>query len=104
MTKSFATPAPVAILVAILAAGIAADAGAWERTGSFTGPRGTSTVEGSGSCSGRACARSVTKTGPYGNSASREGSGGCADGTCSGSRKTTGPAGQAWTRNGSISR
>ena len=100
MMKKIAVPA----LVAILAAGVAADAGAWERKGSFTGPRGTSTVDGSGSCSDRACSRSVTKTGPQGYSASRQGSGSCADGTCSGSRTTTGPAGQAWTREGSISR
>lgn len=100
MPKTIAIPA----LVAFLATGIAADASAWERKGSFTGPRGTSTVEGSGSCAGRACSRDVTKTGPLGRAFSRQGSGSCADGRCSGSRTTTGPSGQSWTREGSISR
>jgi hypothetical protein len=76
MIKTVAIPA----LVAILAAGVAADASAWERKGSFTGPRGTSTVDGSGSCSGGACTRDVTKTGPFGYSASRQGSRSCSGG------------------------
>lgn len=33
-------------LAAALALGAATDAGAWERKGSFTGPRGTSAVDG----------------------------------------------------------
>ncbi|MEM6676453.1 MAG: hypothetical protein AAF675_01130 [Pseudomonadota bacterium] len=100
MTKSMAIPA----LIALFAAGFPAEASAWERKGSFTGLRGTSTVHGSGSCSGSACSRSITKTGPYGYSASRQGSGSCANGACSGSRTTTAPNGRSWTREGSISR
>lgn len=91
-------------LAAALALGAATDAGAWERKGSFTGPRGTSAVDGSGGCSGRACARSVAKTGPLGAGASRTGDARCADGTCSGGRTTTGPAGRSVVRDGSISR
>ncbi|MEM6973228.1 MAG: hypothetical protein AAF577_10535 [Pseudomonadota bacterium] len=101
MTRTIAIPA----LAALLAIGVAADASAWERKGSVTGPRGgTSSVHGSGSCTGGSCSRDVTKTGPWGYSATRQGSGSCAGGTCSGSRTTTGPRGRSWTRQGSISR
>ncbi len=100
MSKTIAIPA----LIAILAAGIAADASAWQRQGSLTGPRGTSTVDATGSCADRACSRSVTKTNPYGNSATRQGNGSCANGSCSGTRTTTGQNGRSWTRQGSISR
>lgn len=100
MTKTLT----ISALVAILALGSAADASAWERKGSFTGPRGTSTVEGSGNCSGGACSRNVTKSGPLGNSVSREGSRSCANGICSGNRATTGPGGRSFNRTGSISR
>ncbi|MEL6217348.1 MAG: hypothetical protein AAFR79_02600 [Pseudomonadota bacterium] len=100
MIKTIAIPA----LVAGLVAAAATDASAWERKGSFTGVRGTSTVDASGNCAGRACSRNVTKTGPYGHSASRQGSGSCANGTCSGSRTTSGSNGRSWTREGSISR
>ncbi len=100
MITNVAVPA----LVAILAAGVAADASAWERKSTFTGLRGTSTVEGSGNCSGGACTRDTTKTGPYGYSLSRQGSGSCSDGSCSGSRTSTGPRGQSVTRQGSITR
>ncbi|MGF1500568.1 MAG: hypothetical protein ACFBSD_02025 [Paracoccaceae bacterium] len=100
MIKTVALPA----LVAFISVGIAAEASAWDRNGSVTGPRGTSTVQGSGSCSGGACARNVTKTGPAGHSATRQGSGSCSGGSCSGSRTTTGPRGQSATRSGTISR
>ncbi|MEM6422890.1 MAG: hypothetical protein AAF698_09895, partial [Pseudomonadota bacterium] len=95
------TKAAIPAIFAVLAVGVVADASAWERKGSFAGPRGTSTVEGSGTCAGGACSRNVIKTGPYGRSFSRQGSGSCADGSCSGSRTTSGPNGQSWTREGS---
>ncbi|MEO0821710.1 MAG: hypothetical protein AAF074_14960 [Pseudomonadota bacterium] len=100
MSKVFTIPA----LVAALAIGAAAEAGAWERKGTVTGARGTGTVDATGNCSGGACTRDVTRTGPYGRSTARSGSGSCAGGVCSGNRTTTGPAGQTRTRQGSISR
>lgn len=101
MLRTIAIPA----VIAVLSTGVATDTSAWERKGSFVGPRGgTATVDGSGSCSGGACSRSITKTGPQGFSASRQGSGSCSGGSCSGNRTTTGPRGQSWTRQGSLSR
>ncbi|MEO1274360.1 MAG: hypothetical protein AAFU72_07300 [Pseudomonadota bacterium] len=100
MTKFFTIPA----IALTLSLGAAADASAWERKGSITGWRGTSTVEGSGSCSGGSCSRAVTKTGPNGYSVSRQGNGSCSGGTCSGSRTTTNRLGNSITRQGSISR
>lgn len=92
------------VLSAALTMGALADANAWERKGSVTGPRGTSTVESSGNCTGASCSRQVTRTNPFGQSATREGEGSCENGTCSGARTTTGPRGQKVTREGSISR
>ncbi|MEM9761244.1 MAG: hypothetical protein AAF968_01820 [Pseudomonadota bacterium] len=100
MTKFFTIPA----IALTLSLGAAAEASAWERKGSFTGWRGTSTVDASGNCSGGSCSRGITKTGPNGYSFSRQGSGSCADGGCSGSRTTTNRRGQSFTREGSISR
>lgn len=50
-----------------------ADANAWTRTGSATGPRGTSSVSVTGSCANGSCSRSVTRTGPAGNTYTRQG-------------------------------
>lgn len=91
-------------LAALLSLAAAAEAHAWERSGSVTGPRGTVTVHGSGSCAGGSCSRQVTRTGPNGYSMSRQGSAACANGSCSGSRTTTGPRGNTVYRQGSISR
>lgn len=66
--------------------------------------RGPASVNASGSCAGGTCSRSVTRTGPYGNSVNRTGSATCGGGTCSGTRTTTGPYGRSFTRSGSISR
>ena len=91
-------------LAAALSVAAAADANAWTRSGTVTGPRGTSTIQGVGSCANGTCSRSVTATGPYGNSVTRQGSGSCANGVCSGSRQTTGPRGNTVYRQGSVSR
>jgi hypothetical protein len=52
---------------------IAADASAWTRSGTTTGPRGTSSVQASGSCANGSCSRTVTRTSPYGNTYTRQG-------------------------------
>ncbi|MBO0906080.1 hypothetical protein [Jiella sonneratiae] len=89
---------------AALSLGFVAEAGAWTRHGTVTGPRGTATIDGSGSCYNGSCSRQVTRTGPYGNSVSRQGSVSCAGGACSASRTTTGPRGATVTRQGTIRR
>jgi hypothetical protein len=94
----------VSALAVALSVGAAADANAWTRTGSVTGARGTFSVQGSGSCANGTCSRSVTRTGPYGNSVTRQGTASCAGGVCAGSRTTTGPGGNTVYRQGSISR
>ena len=91
-------------LATALIIGAAADANAWTRAGSVTGPRGTSSVQGSGSCAGGTCSRSITRTGPYGNSVTRQGTVSCAGGVCTGSRQTTGPNGQTIYRQGTVTR
>jgi hypothetical protein len=84
MNKLFAFSA----LAAIFAASAAADANAWSRSGSFTGPRGTSSVHAQGSCSGGTCNRTITRTGPYGGSVTHSGSTSCANGSCTHSGST----------------
>lgn len=93
-----------ATLTALLAAAPLADALAWNRTGSSSGPHGSSSVEASGSCADRSCSRSVTRSGPAGHSATRQGSASCVDGSCSGSSTASGPRGTTRTRTGSVSR
>jgi uncharacterized low-complexity protein len=51
----------------------AADASAWTRSATSTGPRGTSTVQATGSCANGSCSRNVTRTGPAGNTYTRTG-------------------------------
>ena len=96
--------AALSAITAVLAIGTIADAYAWERKSTRTGPHGTATYESNGSCAGRACSRSVIKTTPYGNTFTRDGDASCADGSCSGSRTTTGPRGETVTRSRSISK
>jgi hypothetical protein len=60
-------------MIAALSAAMAADANAWTRSGTATGPRGTSTVTASGSCANGSCSRNVTRTGPAGNTYTRTG-------------------------------
>jgi hypothetical protein len=100
MTRGLTTLA----LAATVIFSIAADANAWTRSGTITGPRGTSTVNGSGSCANGACSGSVTRTGPNGYSVTRQGTASCSGGVCSGSSQITGPRGGTIYRQGSISR
>lgn len=99
MTKLVA----ISALVAALFFGMAADAGAWERHGTFTGPRGTTTTSGSGSCAGGNCSWQGGGTGPRGNSWSRQGTASCSGGTCTSSGGGTGPQGGSWSRSGTTS-
>ncbi|MEL6265484.1 MAG: hypothetical protein AAFR52_07530 [Pseudomonadota bacterium] len=67
--RTFCRPSPRGLATAVLAAlaiGVAADAAAWERKSTLTGPRGTSTAEATGNCSGGSCSRSATATGAQG--------------------------------------
>jgi len=59
-----------AVIGALSVAAIA-DANAWTRTGSTTGPRGTSSVSVTGGCANGTCTRSATRTGPAGNTYTR---------------------------------
>lgn len=99
MTKFIA----IAALAAAMSVVAVADASAWTRSGTVTGPRGTSTIQGSGSCANGTCSRSVTRTGPYGYSATKQSSASCAGGTCSRSATRTGPYGYSVTKQGSAS-
>jgi hypothetical protein len=58
----------VAIILGASALASAVPADAWTRSGSFTGPRGTTSWGGSGSCSGGSCTRSGGGTGTHGRS------------------------------------
>ena len=93
-----------AALAAAFALGGVVDAHAWERKGSFTGPRGGNSFIASGDCASRACTRNATVSGANGRTATRTGDAQCADGNCSGSRTTTGPAGEAVARSFSLTR
>lgn len=101
MTKTFS----FAFMTGVFALALVADANAFSRNGSVTGPYGrTGSVSASGGCSDGMCSRTVKRTGPYGGSVSRSGSASCSSGACSGTRTTTGPNGGVIVRNGSISR
>ena len=91
-------------LAVALSVAATADASAWTRNGTITGPRGTSTIQGSGSCANGTCSRAVTATGPNGNTVTRQGSATCAYGVCAGSRQTTGPRGNTVYRRGVVIR
>lgn len=60
-------------IIGALSVAAVADASAWTRTGTATGPRGTSSVNVTGGCANGSCTRSVTRTGPAGNSYTRQG-------------------------------
>ena len=92
-------------LTAAMTIGMIADAMAWERKGSRTGPRGgTSSVEAFGNCSGGSCSRSIMRTGPKGYTATRDSNASCSGGSCTGTRTTTLPSGETFTREGSFTR
>jgi hypothetical protein len=69
MTKLLLTSA----CIGALSIAAIADANAWTRSGSATGPRGTSSVSVTGGCANGTCTRSVTRTGPAGNTYTRQG-------------------------------
>jgi len=69
MKKLFLTSAVIGAL-SVLAV---ADANAWTRSGTSTGPRGTSSVNVTGSCANGSCSRNATRTGPAGNTYTRTG-------------------------------
>lgn len=96
----------VSVIAGVLALATIGEASAFERNGSVTGPRGTSSVHVQGGCSGSSCSRNVTRTGPYGGTVTRSGAVSCSpeSSSCSGSRTTTGPYGGTVTRQGTISR
>lgn len=58
-------------MTGVLSIAAAADANAWTRYGTVTGPRGTSSVQATGGCAYGSCTRSVTRTGSAGNSYTR---------------------------------
>jgi uncharacterized low-complexity protein len=60
-------------IIASLSVAAVADANAWTRSATSTGPRGTSSVTASGSCANGSCTRSATRTGPAGNTYGRTG-------------------------------
>ncbi|WP_158668882.1 hypothetical protein [Bradyrhizobium guangdongense] len=69
MTKLFLT----SLVIGTLSIAAAADANAWTRSATATGPRGTSHVTATGSCANGSCTRNVTRTGPAGNTYTRTG-------------------------------
>ncbi len=69
MKKLFLTSA----MIGALSLAAAADANAWTRNVSSTGPRGTSSATVTGSCANGSCSRNATRTGPAGNTYTRTG-------------------------------
>lgn len=88
--------------VSLLFAGIA-DANAFQRSGSVSSARGTSSHAASASCSGGTCTRSVSRTGAQGRTMSNSGSvTKTGTGQYSYTGSTTGPNGQTRSRSGSV--
>lgn len=92
------------LIAATLTVMTVSEASAWSRNRTVTTNQGTSTINGSGSCTGNSCSRSVTRTSPYGNTATRTGSVTCDPSThsCQGSSTTTGPNGETVYREGEV--
>jgi uncharacterized low-complexity protein len=60
-------------VIGALSVAAVADANAWTRSATSTGPRGgTSSLSASGSCANGTCNRSATRTGPAGNTFTRQ--------------------------------
>ncbi|MBJ3775137.1 hypothetical protein [Acuticoccus mangrovi] len=94
-----------AALATVVSLGAVADASAFQRTRTTTGPAGNSaTYNSSAQCAGGVCSRSATRSGAYGRSATTSGSASCAGGTCTHSSTTSGTYGNTVTRSGSVSR
>jgi len=87
-----------------LSATAIADANAGSRSGTISGPRGTSTFSGSRSCAGGVCSSQGSVTGPYGGTISRQGTSTCSGGSCTGSGTITGPRGGAVSYSGTVTR
>jgi len=89
----------------VAATAFAADADAWERKSTITGPAGnTAHVEARGNRDGNEWSRGRTITGPNGNTATLGATGYCYGGECTVERSRTGPAGNTVTRRSTIRR
>lgn len=87
-------------LASMLVLGAVADASAYTRSSTTTGPRGNTVGSvGTGACYGGACVSNKTVTGPRGYTATRSGNTTCADGKCQGGATYTGPGGNTIKRN-----
>ncbi|MBN9670854.1 hypothetical protein [Roseibium aggregatum] len=92
------------ILAATLSLALAADASAWTRNTTRSGPAGTATFSATGSCANGVCNRSATRTTPYGNQIQTQNSTVCANGTCTRSSTSSGSYGGSINRQTTISR
>ncbi len=98
MTKTFTLTAIAAVLCLTA---VNADAGTRARSGSLTGPRGTTTWGGTRTCAGGSCSSHGFITGPAGATATRQGSTTCANGTCTSGATITGFRGGVYSRSSS---
>lgn len=89
-------------LAAMSTSMIAADANAWTRNRTISGPNGSATFSGSAGCASGTCTRQTTRTGPNGDTASRQRSVTCANGTCTGSVQGSGPYRGTYDRSGTV--
>lgn len=94
----------LATAIATFAAVTIGEAEARSRSGSITGPRGTTTYQAQRDCSGGTCTRSGSATGPAGLTRSWQGSRTCAGGTCTSNGSVTGPYGGTATYSGTSTR
>jgi len=92
------------ILAATLSLAVAADASAWSRTATRSGPLGTSSFNASGGCANGNCNRSATRTTPSGNQIQTQNNTNCANGVCTRSSTSTGSYGGSINRQTTISR
>ena len=99
MFRSIAAPA----LAAVISFAAVSEAGAWTRSGSFTGPRGTSNWGASGGCAGGSCSWNGGGSGPRG-AWSRSGSANCSGGACAVGGQGSGPRGGSYSYSRSVSR
>ncbi len=101
MKSALLLAAPLVLGLAL----VSADAHAFSRSGSTTGPGGrTTSYSGSATCANGACASQTTRTGPNGASATRSAGTTCANGSCTRTMQRTGPNGATGGRTGTVSR